>query len=228
MIAVTSFSPKGYEVYGRKFLESAVEHWPSEILVYYEEIPDFRHPKVTYANLAEVHGLNAFLQYCDTNPVFQGRVHGYNYNYDAAKFARKAFAQFDALQSHTGKVFWLDADIVLKKPVNAEFLDDLFENRTMCALQRPGLYTESGFLGFDTDRTDFAPFLRQYIDVYRKGKLFQLRGWHDCYALDYAIEESGVSVNDLSRDYPKCGINVMPGSVLGEYMTHNKGNRKYQ
>lgn len=227
MIAITSFSPKGYEVYGKKFLESAADYWPTKIVAYVEE-PMQDDDQVSYKLLSEVYGLSAFLEYCNSNPVFRGCVgQGYNYNFDAAKFANKAFAQFDA-QKYTGKVFWLDADLVFKKPVTTEFLEDLFDNHTICALQRPGMYTESGFLGFDTDRGDFKTFLTEYINVYRKGKLFQLRGWHDCYALDYAIERSGVLVKNLSPDFPKNGINVMPHSVLGEYVIHNKGDRKYK
>lgn len=225
MIAVTSFSPKGYELYGKKFLDSAADYWPTKIIAYVEEeMTDTE--QVTYKLLSEVNGHDAFGQYCETNPVFCGRVGtGYNYNYDAKKFSHKAFAQFDALTNRTGKVFWLDADIVFKKEVKAEFLTDLFDNHTICALQRPGFYTECGFLGFDTERDDFQPFLSEYINVYRKGLLFQLKGWHDCYAFDYAVEKSGVSVKNLTEK--NAGVlNVLPYSVLGEYMVHNKGDRK--
>ena len=228
MIAVTSFSPKGYEVYGKKFLESAVKHWPTEILVYYEDKPDFEHEKIVYKPLLEVYGLKAFLTYCDTNPAFQGRVGGgYSFNYDAAKFARKAFSQFDALQHNTGKIFWLDADCIVKKDVPIQFLKDIFDGKTLALLQRPDLYTESGFVGFDTHGSCFDYFLKNYIDVYRRGILFKLPGWHDCWALDYAVKESLVPVNNLSVDYPQCGINVMPHSILGEFLVHNKGQRKF-
>jgi hypothetical protein len=230
VIGITSFSPKGYEIYGRKFLESAVENWPCQLLVYYEEKPDFKHSKVSYKPLNEVYGLSAFLEYCDRNPVFSGRITGgYNFNYDAAKFCRKVFAQFDILRDYTGRVFWLDADMVFKKPMSEEFLtDDIFQDKTLALLMREGLHAESGFVGFDTRRGDFDVFLKTYIDIYRKGQLFGMRYWIDGHAIQEAVKLSGVSVNNLSADFPKNGINVMPHSLLGDYLHHNKGNRKFQ
>lgn len=228
MIAITSFSQKGYETYGRKFLESAVNHFPGPIIVYYEEKPDFDHVKIAYKPLYDIFGLKAFLQYCDANPIFHGQTgSGYSYNYNAYTFAKKAFAQFDALQHYNGKIFWIDADCVIQKDIPEDFLEGLFDGNSLVLLQRDGLYTETGFVGFDNDKPVMQEFLKIYTDIYRKGILFTLRGWHDCYALDKAVELSGVSVKNLSPDFPEHGINVMPHSVLAPYLIHNKGNRKH-
>ena len=236
MIAITSFSQKGYETYGKKFLDSAVKHFPGQIIVYYEEKPDFEHEKVIYKPLYDIFGLNAFLQYCDANPIFHGQTgSGYSYNYNAYTFAKKAFSQFDALQHYNGKIFWIDADCVIQKDIPKDFLEGLFNftvfddqySSSIVAMQRDGLYTETGFVGFDNDKPVMQEFLKIYMNVYRKGILFTLRGWHDCYALDKAIEQSGVSVKNLSPDFPEHGINVMPHTVLGPYIVHNKGNRKH-
>ena len=228
MIAITSFSQKGYETYGKKFLESAVKHFPGQIIVYYEEKPDFEHEKVTYKPIYDIFGLNAFLQYCDANPIFHGQTgSGYSYNYNAYTFAKKAFCQFDALQHYNGKIFWIDADCVIQKDIPKDFLESLFDGASIVAMQREGLYTETGFVGFDNDKPVMDEFLKIYMNVYRKGILFTLRGWHDCYALDKAIELSGVLVTNLSSDFPKHGIDVMPHTVLAPYLVHNKGNRKH-
>jgi hypothetical protein len=228
VIAITSFSPRGFELYGRKFLDSAVENWPTDILVYYEEKPDYDHPKVKWTPLMEVYGLNAFLEYCKANPIFEGRTpQGYNFNLDAAKFARKAFAQFDALQKLTGRVFWLDADMTFKKPVPTDFLNDVFDNRTIALLMREGLHAESGFVGFDTERDDFAHFLKTYIDIYRRGHLFKMRYWIDGHAIQEAVLKSGVSFRNLTAKWPDPTWAVLDHSTLGEYITHHKGRRKY-
>jgi len=228
MIAVTSFSQKGYEVYGKKFLESAIKYWPTDIFVYYEDLPDLVDDKIIYKPLNDPR-LYAFLSYCEKNPVFSGVTGaGYNFNYDAMRFSKKAFAQFMVLETHSGKVIWLDADIVINKKMTEDFIESVFDKQTLCAFQRPGLYTESGFLGFDTTREDFKPFLEAYLNAYKKGIIFSLPGWHDCYAVDYAIAKSGVSVKNLSPDYPKNGINVIPHSEIGTYLVHNKGKRKYE
>jgi hypothetical protein len=231
MLAITTFSPKGYELYGKRFLETFVEHWPCNIVVYYEELPDFKHEKVTYKPLMEVFGMKAFLSYCDKD-VFKGQTSfGYNYNFDARKFSFKVFAQFDALKNNKGKVIWLDADTITKKPVTEEFINGLFgelgQEACLSFLGRRGFHCESGFVGFDTDHPDFEEFFERYENCYRRGQIFKLERWHDCEALQWAIDQSGVNVNNLSPFW-KTGddLDVMPKTVLGEYLTHFKGRQK--
>ena len=228
MIALTSFSPQGYEVYGKKFLESAVQYWPTDILVYTEVDLPFSHPKVKERDLMEVEGMESFLHYCDLNPIFSGQTpKGYDYNYDVKKFCRKSFAQLDALKHTQDKVFWLDADIVFTRPITQEFLSGLFDGKSICCLQRKGFYTETGFIGFDPDGEKFKEFVTDYENVYRRGKIFNLKRWHDCEAFDEAVKTSGVTVNNLSSFFDG-DLHVFPKSALGPYMKHNKGNRKFQ
>ena len=228
MIVVTSFSPKGYNLYGKRFLESFVKTWPCEVLVYHEGQPDFEHEKIIYKPLMEVFGCEAFLKYCDQNKIFQGFTPvGYNYNFDAKKFCRKVFAQFDALQNHKEKVIWLDADSVTLKPITEEFIDDLYGDAGLVYLGREGFHCESGFLGFDTERDGFGDFLAKYTECYRKGIIFTLERWHDCQALDWARSFALVKEKNLSPNW-KVGddLDVMQTTVLSEYIQHFKGNLK--
>lgn len=228
MICVTSFSSKGYELYGKRFLETFVEFWPCDIVVYYEELPDFQHKKVIYKPLMEVFGIKAFLTYCDRDARFRGKtVFGYNYNLDARKFCHKVFAQFDAMKNNLGKVIWLDADMVTKKEVTKEFIESLFDSQALCILGREGFYLESGFVGFDVGHPDFDLLFDRYENCYRRGQIFKLDRWHDCEALEWAIAQSGIKVSNLSPFWKiKDDLDVMPKTVLGEYLTHFKGNQK--
>lgn len=229
MLAVTTFSQKGYDLYGKKLLESLIENWPGFVVVYVDEVPEMRNTKIVYRMLSEVFGHDQFIKYCDRDPIFRGKIQGgYSYTYDAVKFCHKVFAQFDALQNHKGKVFWIDGDCVLKKTVAEEFMNSIFDGHTLAILSRPGFYTESGFIGFDTQGEKFKEFLDAYINMYRKGLLFTLPGWHDCYALDAAINQSQVPYKDLVGNW-KFGdkLEVIENTVLGEYLVHNKGGKKF-
>jgi len=229
MIAVTTFSPKGYEIYGRKLLESLIENWPGKVNCYVDEIPDLEHEKITYKLLKNVHGHDQFIKYCSQNPIFSGKVDGgYSYTFDAVKFCHKAFAQFDSLRHNKGKIFWIDGDCVLTKPVTEEFMSSVFNGATLAILSRPGFYTESGFIGFDTEGEKFKEFLDWYVKIYQKGLLFTLPGWHDCYAVDHAINQSEAPYRDLVGNW-KFGdkLEVLENTVLGEYLIHNKGGKKF-
>jgi len=246
VIAVTTFAPKHWDVYAMDMLKSFSEHWPGEIHCYVDEKPAMEFPKVTYKLLRKVHGHEPFLQYCAAmsqsackkmgveygmkNDVTRGLIDGnYAYTYDAVRFCHKVFAQLDTLRRNKGKVFWIDADSIALKPIPEEFLESIFNGATLSILSRPGFYTETGFVGFDTEGDRFKDFLGAYERVYSKGILFTLPGWHDCYALDHAINESQVPYNDLVGGWELGDkLEVMENTVLGEYIHHKKGNQKWQ
>jgi hypothetical protein len=238
VIAVTSFSETGYHKYGKRFLEQAVVNWPTKLIVYYEVKPDFVHERVEYRNLFDLENLRTFLLYLQDKPITKGDMpDGYNYNFDAWKFCRKSFVQFDVLKDAEEKVFWLDADIELKKSISEDFLESLFvelkgddeRSRALACFWREGFHSETGFIGFDPKGEKFQEFLQAYIDVYRRGTLFTLKRWHDCAAFDHAVTTSGVPIKNLSKFYlkNKTPLGVMSQSVLKSYMDHLKGDRKY-
>lgn len=231
MVVVTSFSKKVYDQTGKKMLETFVEHWPCNIIAYYdEEEPDFKHEKIEYRPFYEIPGVVPFLQHLTTIPqangvVLQNGKERYNYNYDIWKFCRKMFAQFDVLQKEKDKVFWLDADVVTKKDIPAKFLEDIFEGSHLVLLDRKGFHSETGFVGFDTTHPKFPTFLSMYIDTLRKGLIFQMKRWHDCEAFDFARMGEG---RDLSPFWKKDDpLGVWDKTILKEYMDHFKGQRKY-
>lgn len=217
-------------------LESVCENWPSKIIVYVESPIDFQHEKVEIRNFFDIEGVMNFYQNIKRVPICHGVIKdgSYNYNYDLWKFSRKVFAQWDVLKEHKGKVFWLDADSYIRKPVPIEFLESLFDGKCLSYLGREGIYTETGFVGFNTEHHDFKKFLNAYIGILRHGLAFKLRRWHDCEIFDVARKETKTSGNDLSPFFkiPKNkkmtleDLDVFSRSVLGEYILHFKGKRK--
>lgn len=223
MRAVTSFSPKGYEQYGRKCLETFVKHWPCKILVWYEEKPDFEHELIEYRNLLELDSLKRFLEKLKSVSDSDGMINGrYNYNFDARKFCKKVFAQ-EASFDEDDKVFWLDADTVTTNDIPADFLSGLVEGVPFAYLGRSKSYTETGFLGFNVQHKDFSAFRENYVIAYTKGRIFsQPKAWHDCIAFDMARGE--IKGNDLNKDTKYQGLDhCWPHTVLGQYIIHNKG-----
>lgn len=230
---VTTFSKTGYDTYAQGLLKTR-DRLPGE-LIYYTEFP-----LDGSKNLFDIPGCATFLQYIQNAPLCRGLVPGkdgqigYNYNYDAWKFSRKVFAQFDVLRNHWGKVFWVDADCEIRKPIPKEFLEEIFNGKALCYLGREGFYTETGFIGFDTNHDEFPGFMEKYEECYQRGKLFTLPRWHDCEAFDWARSESGVTGNNLSpwfkvpedKKMTLPQLNVFSKSVLGQYIKHRKGPRK--
>lgn len=235
MIAVTTFSKSGYGKYAKKTLESACKFWPTKIIVYLESPIDFEHEKVEKRNFFDIEGVMNFYQNIKHVPICHGRTpQGYNYNYDLWKFSRKMFAQWDVMKDYKGKVIWLDADCYIRKEISEKWLEDLFDGQCLAYLGRDGFYTETGFVGFDTEHPDFDKFLNVYIAMLQRGLVFQLKRWHDCEMFDVSRRELNTSGNDLSPFFrmPNNGnltlndLDVFSKSILSEYIVHKKGGKK--
>lgn len=242
----TSFSQDGYELYGRRFMETFEKHWPAEVgLSIYHEWDDFPEdlPAGTdkriryFRHVDQVDGLKPFLDAVSHFPLLRGEQtteKGQVYNIQTdARMARKTFIEADAAERHGGKVFWVDADVITHADVPEDFLDEVLPDDKMCCyLGREKVYTESGFLGYNTDHGMCEPFLRLYRGLFESGAFLTLQGFHDCWAFDAARR----GVEDAGHDiFHNLGAGVDPGPglqvflnqpLLGKYLDHLKGARK--
>jgi hypothetical protein len=152
---------------------------------------------------------------------------GYNYRFDMVKFARKVFAIEDAASIYkTGKLFWVDADVLTFAKMSIEFLDSLLpEGVALSFLGRPLSYSECGFVGYNLDHPACRPFISEFAGVYKDiDKAKKFHEWHDSYIFD----KIRISKNIPGYNIPT-PINrghVFINSVLGNYMDHLKGSRK--
>lgn len=224
---VTSFSPEGFEKYGRDFIRTFHEFWPKGVdLVIYTEgqsVPD--EWCLPLSDLEEWTWFNEALKF----PLFRGKTpQGYNIQYDA-RMARKTFIQADAVKRFGGKVFWIDADVVTFAPVPETFLDAMLpDDKLSCYLGRDGwFYTESGFLGFNADHPGCDGFMQVYKGMFLNGYIFLNTAWHDCIAYD-TVRQAGdpIFFHNLAANLPRGTMHPFVNSELGKYMDHRKGPRK--
>lgn len=228
---VTSFHAKGYEEYGRRFIDSFERCWPGnyDLRIYAEDVavqPSSGRTSVTDL-LRSVPALAEFRARHASNPATRGMAGGrYNYRYDALKFANKSFAIAHAARTcRTRLLVWLDADTVTLKPVPADWIRAVLGADAFVAyLGRLGQHTETGFLAFDLQAPNAAEFFDAFERIYTSDELFQLREWHDCEAFD-AVRTTFAALGKIrSRNLsPPDTPHPFVNSVLGEYLDHLKG-----
>jgi len=230
---VTSFNAEGYKRYGQNFINSWLEYWSPSIrlVVYYEgDEDDFDMVHgVSWHPVEEVEFLTDFMESLRF-PLMHGIVgEHYDINFDA-RMGRKSFIQTHAAKQYGGKVFWIDADVETKRHVPERFLDDcLPDDALSCYLGRDGwYYTESGFLGFNTNHPLAARFFKNYVHVFIVGSIFTQPGWHDCYAFDAVrfVMGNGPEFVNLAKNVPEGTMHPFQNCAPGEYMEHYKGPRK--
>lgn len=223
MLAVTTFHPASYNLYARRCLEGLKEYFPGRVIAYHEEPVELE--GIEFRDFNKIKGWEEWLDRTKRHPGSEGQgSEGYDFRYDAQRFCRKVFVQ-DAVFDEDEYVFWIDADSIVKKPIPEEFLKDLFSGRPLAYLGRINSYTETGFVGFHTKHPEFAKFRAAYLPYITSGRLFsQLKGWHDCIAFDVAKNGLGKNLTPKGRNYDA----VMEQSPLTDYLTHLKGQRKFQ
>lgn len=232
---ITSFTEKGYQLYGKNFLESFRLNWPKDVnLVVYYEGDQIRED---WHFIEEVEGLSDWMEAISKFPMMKGDLGDGTYEIQLdAGMVRKPFMQRHAARVYGGKVFWVDADTITHTKVPSEFLDTVLpDDKFNCYLGRDGWnppidYTESGFLGFNTQHPLYENFFGAYISIFQSGMIFTRPAWHDCIGFDIARfsfkDYASEFINLSSHLVPNTTIHPFVNSVLGKYMDHRKGKRK--
>lgn len=220
--AVTTFSPRGYEVYGRRFIETFNQFWPDgpvRLFVYYEgEKPSDAVPWADWRSLDQDVDRTKFMtRYQDpTGPIW-------DYTKGIVKYSHKVWSM-TSVPRHFNRIFFLDGDTETIAPVTVDYLESLLPAGYVASyLGRKRRHSETGFLAFNT-REKGDEFLRDLRLVYKKGDIAKLPAQHDCAAFDFMremYEEAGYRFNNLS---PDCvGLEAFDNSPLKQCFRHNKG-----
>lgn len=231
---VTTIHAAGWVAYGRKMAESVITHWPAEAL-----------PLIVYAegfepepmDGLEVRQLPAWID--EFKAQFGGiaanngkRAGGYDYRFDAIKFAHKVAALTDCALGLTDEtLIWLDADTFTHADVDEAWLDRLFPGPGYLAwLDRDRSHPECGWVMFRCGHPYHRTFMERFRDLYINGEVFSLRETHDSYVLQHLALakhangkiEAPASLSGWARRtaHPFCN------GPLGDRLDHKKGPRK--
>lgn len=227
----TSFSEEGYEVYGRRFIESYLANCDKPLAVFYEgRKPDIRDDQIRYVKLDADADLDAFLKAYDV-PMAHGIVGKKDgkwvadYRFQAIKFAKKVFA-LTTFAENVDWWVWIDADVVFEKPLDGAFWSTVCPpDKLMSYLGRKDWgHSECGFVAYRVGTPQIRSFLKRFRRAYTSGDVFSLPEWHDSYVFD-VIRSQYPHVSDTFKNLAEGvpGTDVWPHTVLGEYMRHMKG-----
>lgn len=239
-IFVTTFNKSGYDLYGKKMLESFLTYWPKNqsIVVYTEntELDDNlkSNPRIIVKDLLLVNDLVAFKTRHKDNPLANGykpeAPQNKNFQFDAVRFSHKVFAIYDCVLNNQGKsVIWLDADTITHSVVPENFLASTFppKHYGVAYLGRLKQYSECGWVVYHTNHPLMKDFWETFVNYYRNDTIFGLEEWHDSFVFDVVRKEyeaKGMTNHNITIGF--VAGHPFINCVLGEYMDHMKGPRK--
>jgi hypothetical protein len=228
---VTTMHAKGWEETGRRMVESFLAHWNYPLTIYAEDFdPDI--PGAEVRKLPE--WLADFKRVHSTVEAHVGRRNGgYDYRFDAVKFAHKVAALTDFGENLTdGVLIWLDADTFTHADVTDEWLESLFPEPAYIAwLDRHNSHPECGFVMYRCSHPYHRNFMQSFRGLYTSGNLFKLAETHDSFALQYLVivKANGQKIpQPVSLSGDKGWHHPFVNGPLGACLDHMKGPRKFE
>jgi hypothetical protein len=238
---VTTFHKKGYEVYGKRCIETFLQHWPDDIkmFVYAEGVDvDVKDNRVIVIDQAQnVPRLHEFRALYKDNPFAngtdpRGKGGSSNFRWDAIRFSNKVFAVTDAIERTKGsfnQLIWLDADTVTHTPLPRKIVDNLAprEDQLAAYLNRKS-YPECGWVGYNLNHPKIDDFANRFEQAYLSGRFLKMKESHDSFVFWETVkdmEKKGeAGFKYLGSD--SASGHIFINSVLGGYLDHLKGDRK--
>lgn len=222
---VSTFSDKGYEEYGKHFVESCKKFISKkiDIQLYVDNISLASEENIQILKLEQsVPELTKFKER-NKNKSFK------DYKWDGVRFAHKTYATFDAAQSNTDYLIWLDSDTEIYDTITPEyFLNFLPKGKFVGYIGRDGV-SETGFLIFDMHHPYSREFFDRYKWYYNTDAIYSLSEYHDAFVFDVVRKEL-----EAAKKIESYNISP-PGATKGHfnaafdgYMIHYKGDDKSQ
>jgi hypothetical protein len=238
---VTTFHKKGYEIYGKRCIDSFLQYWPSDIsmFVYAEDVDvDVNDERVTVINQTQnVPRLHEFRRLYKDNPFAngtdpRGKGGANNFRWDAIRFSNKVFAVTDAIErtrSEFDQLIWLDADTVTHTAFPRKIIDNLAPRGVeLAAYLNRKSYPECGWVGYNLRHPKINEFAYRFEQCYLSGRFLEMKESHDSFVFWDIVKDMAKSgeANFKYLGSDTASGHIFINSALGGYLDHLKGDRK--
>ena len=239
---ITTFNADGYAKYGQRMIQTFLQNWPVNLVVYAEGCAvNETASTLEVHDIAIVKDLSAFKQQWQNVPKANGDVSadpvrskrkdaGKGFKWDAVRFAHKVYSIFHCAKNvQSDWLIWMDADTVCHSAITVNDLGRLCpDNKDLCFLGRRGKYTECGLYAMNLRRPcieDFLTKFQKYYDEAEQG-IFTLDEWHDSFVFDAVRRLTSLYELDWSSHLITGEGHPLINSAWGAYLDHLKGDRK--
>lgn len=243
---ITTFHKSGYELYGKKMINSFLQQWPKEIklYVYHEDciVDESADNLIKFDLHSTCTDLVVFKNRWKGIPKANGDVSadpvrsqrkdaGKGFKWDAVRFSNKVYAVYNCSKiCDTDWLVWMDADNYCHSPISTNELENFFpKNRDLCYLGRKNKFSECGLYGINLRSQSALKFLQDFVDHYNHAEqgIFLMDEWHDSFVFDEVRKKHQLSELNWSEGLVTGEGHPLINSAWGAYLDHLKGNRKH-
>jgi hypothetical protein len=228
---ITTFSQDGYDLYGKRMVETWLAHWPKEytLRTYVEDFDIDRHKRIEQVNLNKVcPKLLDFKKYSQKLlKKYAGDDKQEKRINKTVKWCHKVFAIDHALRTCTSDyVIYLDADTYSFNAAPPDLGKKLCENNLLAVHFEKllhGLHFETGLIVFNRRHERLQEFLDLYVEGYTTYKIYDMKKTWDSYWLVHLYEEYELPISNLGNKTNK----VFNNPIIKTFMAHDVGPEKY-
>lgn len=187
---VSSFDDTGYQLYGRRFIESFLKFMPdeSELLLYSEADPTpWEFPedsRLRLLNLKELPSFEVLFTIYNSLEIFKRG----DYRYQVGRTFPKIWAIIGASVEYDGILVWVDADTEWSAPLAPGFIEGCLHHRDIAVMERNRWHLCSSFVILDLLTRGAQVFIKTLADMYGRGEVLLLHEWHDAYVMQSIIQ----------------------------------------
>jgi hypothetical protein len=242
---VTTFHTKGYDQYAQKLIQTFINTWPKDIMLYayaedckvnefssnltvidlHRSCPDLVKFKSQWANVPKANGD------VSADPIrSKRRDAGKGFKWDAVRFSHKVYAIFHCARTCEADVLiWMDADMICHSPISLNTVNELIpDDKDLCFLGREGKFSECGLYAMNLKSKKTKIFLERFQQVYDDAEngIFKYDEWHDSFVFDEVRKTMQLNELNWSQGLVKGEGHPLINSQWGAYLDHLKGKRK--
>jgi hypothetical protein len=253
---VTTFHKRGYEIYGKKMIETFLKSWPKEVTLYVYGEDVAISEKADNLVVLDLHQVSSDLVNFKNQwrgvPKANGDVRsdpirsrrrdaGKGFKWDAVRFSHKVYSIFHCAKiCNSDVLIWMDADTICHSSITISDIQRMIPaDKELCYLGRKGKFSECGLYSMNLQSEMIRNFLQEFQRVYDQAEagIFLLDEWHDSFVFDSVRERfpylSQLNWSETLGDLrPGIGNSAGEGHPLinsewGAWLDHLKGDRKH-
>ena len=220
---ITGMSESYFNKIGKSMIESWLKFWPVNytLVVYTEDTIDFVHDRVKFISLDTMDQDYVKFQNQDFTKL----------NSRVKTFAKKAWPIMENLKSDSGKLLWVDADVIFLSKITESWLETLISKDEFSAhlgVPQTDFYAvETGFFLINLDHQFKDDFLRLYRNIYLTRDFSDMKKPFDGDVFGKVITLLSKNKNFKFRELsPDITIRSPFNTVFRDKMKHYKAKRK--
>jgi hypothetical protein len=201
----TTFSKEGYDLYGKKWIETLEQHTEPcvNVIIYSDIVFESKRAKfIDFEKSFPQHSEFRKKIYSHYEGTWSDKIKYPVIKEKTVKFSYKSFVIIDQLEKSTDDyLIWLDGDVETISNIVPEDFNFLGDNFLACQkeiLNRGKSHIESGFLLFKLNHPIRKQFTEEFKKLYYNYELLNFKKPYDGFLLAHVIEKLNVPIFDFN------------------------------